>query len=217
MLALALRMEAHGSRDGCAGSDLFRDRLSDPASGGDQARGMAAAGGIFLATIAGSITQPIPAGALVLLGVTLSAVIGGLTVEQALAGYADKSVWLVMAAFFISRALMNSGLARRVALFFVRLFGKSFAGRDLRAVAIGHAAGGNDSVELGAIGRSDFADRALDSRTVRIEAGRDGRAAGVVLNDRGLSKYLRHGGDVLYRPGEQSTGGAHGGGVPGTK
>jgi len=84
--------------------------------------------GIFLATIAGSITQPIPAGALVLLAVTLSAVIGGLTVEQALAGYADKSVWLVMAAFFISRALMNSGLARRVALFFVRLFGKSSLG-----------------------------------------------------------------------------------------
>ena len=63
-----------------------------------------------------------------LLAVTLSAVIGGLTVEQALAGYGDKSVWLVMAAFFISRALMNSGLARRVALFFVRLFGKSSLG-----------------------------------------------------------------------------------------
>jgi DASS family divalent anion:Na+ symporter len=84
--------------------------------------------GIFLATIVGSITQPIPGGALVLLAVTLSAVFGGLTVEQALAGYADKSVWLVMAAFFISRALINTGLARRVALFFVRLFGKSSLG-----------------------------------------------------------------------------------------
>lgn len=84
--------------------------------------------GIFIATIAGSILQPIPGGALVLLAVTLSAVFGGLTVEQALAGYADKSVWLVMAAFFISRALINTGLARRVALFFVRLFGKSSLG-----------------------------------------------------------------------------------------
>lgn len=84
--------------------------------------------GIFLATIVGSIMQPIPGGALVLLAVTLSAVFGGLTVEQALAGYADKSVWLVMAAFFISRALINTGLARRVALFFVRLFGKSSLG-----------------------------------------------------------------------------------------
>jgi divalent anion:Na+ symporter, DASS family len=64
----------------------------------------------------------------VLLAVTLSAVIGGLTIEQALAGYADKSVWLVVAAFFISRALMNTGLARRIALFFVRLFGKTTLG-----------------------------------------------------------------------------------------
>jgi divalent anion:Na+ symporter, DASS family len=84
--------------------------------------------GLFLAAIAGSIAQPIPAGALVLIAVTLSAVIGGLTVGQALGGYADKSVWLVMAAFFISRALLNAGLARRIALFFVRLFGKSSLG-----------------------------------------------------------------------------------------
>jgi len=49
----------------------------------------------------------------VLLAVTLAAIFGGLTVEQALAGYADKAVWLVMAAFFISRALVATGLARR--------------------------------------------------------------------------------------------------------
>ena len=84
--------------------------------------------GIFIATIVGSITQPIPAGGLVLLAVTLSAMLGSLTIQQALQGYADKSVWLVMSAFFISRALINSGLARRVALFFVRLFGKSSLG-----------------------------------------------------------------------------------------
>ena len=84
--------------------------------------------GIFIATIAGSVLQPIPGGALVLLAVTLSAIFGGLTVEQALAGYADKAVWLVMAAFFISRALVNTGLARRIALFFVRMFGKSSLG-----------------------------------------------------------------------------------------
>ncbi len=84
--------------------------------------------GIFIATIAGSITQPIPGAALVLLAVTLSALFGGLTVESALGGYADKSVWLVMAAFMISRALINTGLARRIALLFVRAFGKSSLG-----------------------------------------------------------------------------------------
>jgi len=84
--------------------------------------------GIFIATVAGMITQPIPNGALVLIGVTLSAMLGGLTIDQALGGYADKSVWLVIAALMISRGLVNSGLGRRIALFFVRAFGKSSLG-----------------------------------------------------------------------------------------
>jgi DASS family divalent anion:Na+ symporter len=84
--------------------------------------------GIFLATIAGLILQPIPGGAVVLLAVGLSAVLGGLKVTEALAGYGDPTVWLVMAAFFISRALIKTGLARRIALFFVRLFGTSSLG-----------------------------------------------------------------------------------------
>jgi DASS family divalent anion:Na+ symporter len=84
--------------------------------------------GVFMATIAGSIIRPIPGGALVLIAVTLAAAIGGLTPKQALEGYADPSVWLVQAAFFISRALIDTGLARRIALFFVRVFGKSSLG-----------------------------------------------------------------------------------------
>jgi divalent anion:Na+ symporter, DASS family len=84
--------------------------------------------GLFVATIAGLITQPLPGGALVLLAVTLSCLIGGLTAEKALAGYGDSTVWLVMAAFFISRALIKTGLARRIALFFVRLVGSSSLG-----------------------------------------------------------------------------------------
>jgi len=84
--------------------------------------------GIFLATITGLILEPIPGGALVLLAVTLSAIWGGLTLEQALSGYSNESVWLVMAAFFISRALINTGLARRIALLFVRLVGRTSLG-----------------------------------------------------------------------------------------
>lgn len=83
---------------------------------------------IFIATVAGLVMQPIPGGALVLMAVTAASLIGGLTISQALAGYADSTVWLVILAFFISRALINTGLARRVALFFVRLFGRSSLG-----------------------------------------------------------------------------------------
>jgi len=83
---------------------------------------------IFAATIAGLILQPAPGGALALLAITLAALTGSLSIQEALAGYADPTVWLVMAAFFISRALINTGLARRIALVFVRLFGKTSLG-----------------------------------------------------------------------------------------
>lgn len=84
--------------------------------------------GLFLATVAGLILQPLPGGALVLLAVTLAPLLTDLKLQDALAGYADSTVWLVMAAFFISRSLLNTGLARRIALLFVRGFGKSSLG-----------------------------------------------------------------------------------------
>ena len=84
--------------------------------------------GLFVATVAGLISRPIPGGAVVLLAVTLASLIGGLTIQEALGGYGNPAVWLVLAAFFISRALINTGLARRIALFFVKLFGSSSVG-----------------------------------------------------------------------------------------
>lgn len=84
--------------------------------------------GIFLATIVGSVVEPIPAGALVLIAITLTAVSRSLTTQQALGGYSDPTGWLVLTAFIISRALIKCGLARRIALNFVRLFGRSSLG-----------------------------------------------------------------------------------------
>ena len=79
--------------------------------------------GLFVASVAGLIVQPIPGGAIVLLAVAIAPIIGGLTLAQSLSGFGDPTVWLVMAAFFISRALIKTGLARRIALVFVRMFG----------------------------------------------------------------------------------------------
>lgn len=84
--------------------------------------------GIFAATIAGLILQPIPGGALVLMAVTLSSMFGGLTILQALGGYGDPTVWLVMGAFFISTAMIKTGFARRLALVFVRAVGQTSLG-----------------------------------------------------------------------------------------
>jgi DASS family divalent anion:Na+ symporter len=83
---------------------------------------------IFVATITGSIVRPLPGGAMVLLGVAALALTGTLTTEEALAGYADPIVWLVLAAFFMSRGMIKTGLGRRIAFIFIRLIGRHSLG-----------------------------------------------------------------------------------------
>lgn len=83
---------------------------------------------IFVATIVGSIAQPLTGSAIVLLGVVAVALFRAVPIERALTGYADKFVWLVLAAFFISRAMIKTGLGHRIALIFVRLIGRKTLG-----------------------------------------------------------------------------------------
>ena len=87
---------------------------------------------IFAATIVGSIFQPVPGAAVVLLGVSAAALSGALPIAEALGGYADPIVWMVLAAFFISRGMVNTGLGRRVAFLFIRTLGK-------RSLGLGYA------------------------------------------------------------------------------
>lgn len=83
---------------------------------------------IFAATITGSIVRPIPGGAVVLMGVSAMALTGVLPVREALAGYADPIVWLVLAAFFMSRGMIKTGLGRRIAFLFIRAIGRHSLG-----------------------------------------------------------------------------------------
>src|SRR5688572_1224859 len=83
---------------------------------------------IFIATIVGSIVQPLTGSAMVLLGVVALALFRVVPIEKALSGYADKFVWLVLAAFFISRAMIKTGLGHRIALIFVRMMGRKTIG-----------------------------------------------------------------------------------------
>lgn len=78
---------------------------------------------IFAATIVGLILQPLPMGAIVLFGVTLSTLSGTLNITDALKGYGNSTVWLIVAAFLFARAFSKTGLGRRVAYMFIRAFG----------------------------------------------------------------------------------------------
>jgi DASS family divalent anion:Na+ symporter len=83
---------------------------------------------IFIATIVGSIIRPMPAGAVVFLGVSAVAFTGTLAPADALVGYADPLVWLVLCAFFMSRGVLKTGLGRRIAFLFIRAMGRSSLG-----------------------------------------------------------------------------------------
>ncbi|MCM3871833.1 MAG: anion permease, partial [Pyrinomonadaceae bacterium] len=83
---------------------------------------------IFIATIIGSIVRPVPGGAVVLLGISAIALTGVLPVRDALSGYADPIVWLVLAAFFMSRGMIKTGLGRRIAFLFIRAIGRHSLG-----------------------------------------------------------------------------------------
>ncbi|HUS13199.1 MAG TPA: DASS family sodium-coupled anion symporter [Pyrinomonadaceae bacterium] len=83
---------------------------------------------IFVATIVGLIITPLPGGAMVLLGIAALALTGTMPVEGALRGYGDPIVWLVLAAFFMSRGMIKTGLGRRIAFLFIRAIGRHSLG-----------------------------------------------------------------------------------------
>ena len=94
---------------------------------------------IFIATIVGSIIQPLTGSAIVLLGVVATVLFGALKPVEALKGYSDPVVWLVLAAFFLSTAMIKTGLGRRIALLFIRAIGR-------RTLGLGYALIGTDFV-----------------------------------------------------------------------
>jgi len=90
---------------------------------------------IFIATIVGSVVQPLPGSAVVLFGVIATVVFKALSPVDALKGYDDPVVWLVLAAFFLSCGMIRTGLGRRIALMFVRLMGRSTLGLGYSLIA----------------------------------------------------------------------------------
>jgi DASS family divalent anion:Na+ symporter len=109
---------------------------------------------IFIATLVGSIIRPVPVGGMVLIGISAvilarvmpvdPAIVGTRNIEtvrikEALSGYADPVVWMVLAAFFMSRGMLKTGLGRRIAYHFIRAIGH-------RSLGLGYALVGTDLI-----------------------------------------------------------------------
>lgn len=80
---------------------------------------------IFAITILGFILQPLPIGAIALISVTFSAFSKTLKLDEALAGFGNSTIWLIICAFLFARGFIKSGLGRRIAFVIIKLIGRS--------------------------------------------------------------------------------------------
>lgn len=83
---------------------------------------------IFVATIVGCITQPLPIAGTTLVGFTVMVLAGITPMDKALTAFGNSSAWLIAMAFMLSRGFIKTGLGRRIALIFVRNFGQHSLG-----------------------------------------------------------------------------------------
>ena len=80
---------------------------------------------LFGATVLALITRPLPSGAVVLIALTAGALLGVFTIQEALSGFANVTVWLIVAAFMFARGLVQTRLGERIAYTIVRRLGGS--------------------------------------------------------------------------------------------
>lgn len=90
---------------------------------------------IFVATIVGLITKPLPMGAVAILGMLATALTGTLSIGDALSGFSNTTIWLIVLAFFVARGFIKTGLGARIAYLFVALLGKKTLGLSYGLVA----------------------------------------------------------------------------------
>ncbi|MGA2468618.1 MAG: DASS family sodium-coupled anion symporter, partial [Thermodesulfobacteriota bacterium] len=90
---------------------------------------------IFVATIVGLILTPLPMGAVVIFGVMMTTFTGILKIGEALSGFANSTVWLIVTAFLIARGFISTGLGKRIAYIFIRAFGRKTLGLAYSVVA----------------------------------------------------------------------------------
>src|SRR2546426_2369677 len=83
---------------------------------------------VFIATVVGLVTKPLPLGAMTLIAIAVALVTRTLTVAEALSGFSNSTVWLVVAAFFLAAGFTRTGLGPRIAYGLVALFGRRTIG-----------------------------------------------------------------------------------------
>ena len=70
---------------------------------------------LFAATVSALITRPLPAGSLIIVVIPVGMLLRLFTVPEALSGFSNPTVWLIVAAFLFGRGLTQTRLGERIA------------------------------------------------------------------------------------------------------
>lgn len=80
---------------------------------------------IFVATILGFILQPIPIGAIAFISVGLAGFLKVIKPAEALSGFGNTTIWLIVSAFLFAKGFIKTGLGRRIAYKIMAAIGDS--------------------------------------------------------------------------------------------
>ena len=110
---------------------------------------------VFVATIVGCITKPLPIGGTTLAGLVVTVLVGlapmkdvtnakGMVVNQGvLSSFGNSAAWLIAMAFIMAHGISKTGLGNRIAYIMIQKFGK-------KSLGIGYAITGLELI-LGAL------------------------------------------------------------------
>lgn len=80
---------------------------------------------IFAAVIIGFILQPIPTGAIALVGLSITSATGVLKLGEVLSGFSNGTIWLIVSAFLFAKGFIKTGLGRRISYLIMQAIGDS--------------------------------------------------------------------------------------------
>ncbi len=80
---------------------------------------------VFAATIVGFILQPMPMGSMAILSLVVTGFLQLAKLSELLAGFSNSTIWLIVAAYMLSRGFTKTGLGQRVAYLLIKKLGKN--------------------------------------------------------------------------------------------
>jgi len=78
---------------------------------------------VFVSTIIAIVLKPLPMGALSLIAITFLSATKTIPLTTVLKGFSSDLIWLILLACFLAKGLIHTGLGRRIAFWFLNLFG----------------------------------------------------------------------------------------------